>query len=93
MRASFKKACEDVGIKYGRNTKGGITPHDLRHSFNTYMIRAGAHDTVTMDITGHSTREMFDRYNTINEVEKIEAVKKMESLFFNEKAKGQKALT
>jgi len=43
------------------------------------MRKSGTHDTVTMDITGHSTKEMFDRYNTVNEQEKIEAVKKMES--------------
>jgi len=84
IRASLKKACETVGIPYGRNTKNGITPHDLRHSFNTYMRKAGAHDTVTMDITGHSTREMFDRYNTVDEKEKAEAVKRMESFLFGE---------
>lgn len=35
IRASLKKACETVGVPYGRNTKGGITPHDLRHTFTT----------------------------------------------------------
>ncbi|MDD9304366.1 MAG: tyrosine-type recombinase/integrase [Desulfobacter sp.] len=29
IRASLKKACETVGIPYSRNTKNGITPHDL----------------------------------------------------------------
>jgi len=48
------------------------------------MRKAGAHDTVTMDITGHSTREMFDRYNTVDEAKKTEAVKKMESFLFGE---------
>ncbi|MDD9304365.1 MAG: hypothetical protein HUK40_19280 [Desulfobacter sp.] len=38
-----------------------------------------------MDITGHSTREMFDRYNTVDEVEKAEAVKRMESFLFDPK--------
>ena len=87
IRASLKKACEATGIPYGRNTKNGITPHDLRHTFNTYMRKAGAHDTVTMDITGHSTREMFDRYNTVDEKEKEEAVKRMESMLFSKQGK------
>ncbi|WP_020585842.1 tyrosine-type recombinase/integrase [Desulfobacter curvatus] len=87
IRASLKKACEATGIPYGRNAKNGITPHDLRHTFNTYMRKAGAHDTVTMDITGHSTREMFDRYNTVDEQEKEEAVKRMESMLFSKEGK------
>jgi hypothetical protein len=43
-----------------------------------------------MDITGHSTREMFDRYNTVDEVEKAEAVKRMESFLFNQENKVNK---
>ena len=33
----------------------------LRHSFNTRMRKAGVAESVIMKITGHSTREMFDR--------------------------------
>ena len=75
IRASLRNACEKCGIPYGRNTKGGITFHDLRHTFTTLMRKAGAHDTVIMGITGHKTREMFDRYNAIDEAEKESAVK------------------
>lgn len=83
IRASLKKACEKVGIPYGRNIKKGITPHDLRHTFNTNMRKSGVHDTVIMKITGHSTREMFDRYNTVDEAEQVEAGKRMEAFLFN----------
>ncbi len=51
------------------------------------MRKVGAHDTVTMDITGHATREMFDRYNTVDETEKVEAVKKMEKYLFGQNKK------
>jgi hypothetical protein len=44
------------------------------------MRKAGTHDTVAMDITGHSTREMFDRYNTVDENEKMEAIDKMDEM-------------
>ena len=30
------------------------------------MRKAGVPDSVIMAITGHSTREMFDRYNTVD---------------------------
>ena len=67
IRTGLRKACEKAGIKYGRFVKGGFIFHDLRHTFNTYMRKAGVQETVIMDITGHATREMFDRYNTVDE--------------------------
>ena len=47
------------------------------------MRKSGVHDTVIMKITGHSTREMFDRYNTVDEAEQVEAGKRMEAFLFN----------
>ena len=41
-------------------------PRSSAH-FNTYMRKAGVAESVIMQITGHSTREMFDRYNRIDE--------------------------
>lgn len=78
IRWALRSACKKVGLPYGRNEKGGITFHDLRHTFNTNMRRSGVHDTVIMKITGHSTREMFDRYNTVDGFEKVDAVRAME---------------
>ena len=66
IRKGLKKACKEAGIKYGRKVKGGFVFHDLRHTFNTNMRKAGVSETVIMKITGHSTREMFDRYNTVD---------------------------
>jgi integrase len=66
FKRSFATACKNAGIPHGRKVKDGITFHDLRHTFNTYMRKAGVAESVIMKITGHSTREMFDRYNTID---------------------------
>ena len=85
IRDSLRRTCQKIGIPYGRNVKNGITPHDLRHTFNTYMRKSGAHDTVTMDITGHATREMFDWYNTVDDSEKAEAVKQLEDFISDQK--------
>ena len=38
-------------------------------------------ESVIMDITGHSTREMFDRYNTIDEEDARKAVGQLEGYF------------
>jgi integrase len=40
--------------------------HDLRHTFNTNMQRAGVRDTVTMQHTGHKTLSMFVRYSSVD---------------------------
>ena len=34
-----------------------------------------------MDITGHSTREMFDRYNTIDDDDRQEAINRLGAFF------------
>jgi integrase len=77
IRASLKGACGGAGIPYGRFTKAGFIFHDLRHTFNTYMRKAGVPESVIMEITGHSTRQMFDRYNTIDLEDTRQAVDQM----------------
>ena len=74
IRTGLKKACKKAKIKYGRFVKGGFIFHDLRHTFNTNMRKAGVAESVIMEVTGHSTREMFDRYNTIDEDDTRQAV-------------------
>lgn len=39
--------------------------------------KAGIHESVIMAINGHSTREMFDRYNTIDGDDTRQAVDQM----------------
>jgi len=70
IRTGLKKACEKAKVPYGRKLKKGITFHDLRHTFNTNMRKAGVPESVIMEITGHATREMFDRYNTVDSQDK-----------------------
>ena len=83
IRAGVKRACKLSGIKYGRFVKGGFIIHDLRHTFNTNMRKAGGPESVIMEITGHSSREMFDRYNTVDEEDARKAVTQLEVYFGN----------
>ena len=83
VRAGVKRACKKAEIIYGRFEKGGFIFHDLRHTFNTNMRKAGVVESVIMEITGHSTREMFDRYNTIDEEDVRKAVDQLEVFFGN----------
>ena len=83
IRAALKRGCEQAGIPYGRFSKGVFIYHDLRHTFNTHMRKAGVPESVLMEITGHSTREMFDRYNTVDMDDSRKAVDQMEVFLQN----------
>lgn len=89
IRTGLEKACKAAGIDYGRRSQDGFVFHDLRHCFNTYMRKAGAPESVIMRITGHSTREMFDRYNRIDQDDMRKAVAQMGTFLATaEKAKN-----
>jgi len=66
LRRSLATAADRAGVPFGRKAAGGFTFHDLRHTFNTNLRRAGVPESVIMKITGHKTRAMFDRYNTVD---------------------------
>lgn len=83
IRVSLRRACKKADIVYGRKEKGGFVFHDLRHTFNTNMRKAGVQESVIMEITGHSTREMFDRYNNIDEEDAHNAMGQLEGYFQN----------
>ncbi len=71
FKHAFETACKEAGIEDFRF-------HDLRHCFNTRARRAGIHDHLIMKITGHKTREMFRRYDTVDEMDIICAIEKLE---------------
>jgi integrase len=78
IRTALKRACRDTSIQYGRGTKDGFVFHDTRHCFNTNMRRSGVPESVIMKITGHSTREMFLRYDTVDSLDTRKAIDQME---------------
>jgi integrase len=83
IKRSLKNACRRAGITYGRFEKEGFIFHDLRRAFNTYMRKAGVAQSVIMNITGHSQNSMFDRYNTIDDGDLLQAIDQLERYFAN----------
>jgi integrase len=72
IRTALTRACRDAG--YGREAKDGFVFHGTRHCFNTNMSKAGVPESVIIKITGHTTREMFFRYDTVDSSDTRKAV-------------------
>ena len=72
FRKTWKTACKKAGIVAGRE---GRTPYDLRRTGIRNMVWAGVNETAARAISGHRTRDVFDRYNITNEDDIREAVR------------------
>ena len=59
IKKAFANACRKAGISNFRF-------HDLRHTFNTNMRKAGVSQSVIMKLTGHRTPSTFERYKTVD---------------------------
>jgi integrase len=77
IRKAFYEACAKADVRDFRI-------HDLRHTFNTNMRKAGVDRSVIMKITGHKTTAMFDRYNTVDSEDARVAMNRYEGFLRNQ---------
>ena len=63
VKTAFKKACEEVGLVYGRDEPDGVTFHTLRHTYGTYLAKQYTHIRTIRELMGHETIKMTQRYN------------------------------
>jgi integrase len=113
LRKSWQKACVAVGLGKYRDPKNpytggydGLIIHDLRRSAVRNLIAAGVSEKVAMTISGHKTREVFDRYHIVdttdvkNAMSLVEGYMPVKRMSFGEKsvkmlppARGRKRAT
>jgi len=83
FRGAWESACIKAGLfEVARDEEGNESKvptkifHDFRRTAIRDMVRSGVSERVAMEISGHKTRSVFDRYNIVSDQDLREAAKK-----------------
>ena len=77
FRESWALACARAGVP-------GLLFHDLRRTAVRNLRRARVAESVIMKITGHRTRDVFERYNITDQTDTQEAGRMAEEFLARE---------
>jgi integrase len=81
FQKAWAAACQAAG-------QPGKIPHDFRRTAIRNMVRRGVPERVAMQLTGHLTRSVFERYNIVSPGDLHDAAARLEGL-----SEGVKPLT